>query len=108
MTSGTSNGITTRRDFIKIMAAAGGGLTVGFLVEGCGTLKGAQAMGGGFHPNAWVSIGSDDSVTFLLTPAEMGQGILTSHTQMLAEELEVPLSKVKTVFAPADYDAFGV
>ncbi len=98
----------SRRLFMKVMAAAGGGLTVGFLVEGCGHAKGVQVLGGGFHPNAWVSIGADDSVAFALTQAEMGQGVLTSHTQMLAEELEVPLERIQVQFAPVDFGAYGV
>jgi isoquinoline 1-oxidoreductase beta subunit len=98
----------TRRGFMKIMAVAGGGLTVGFLVEGCKHVSGGQALGGGFHPNAWVRITPDNVVTFFLDRAEMGQGVTTSHTQLLCEELEVSPDQVKVEFAPADYDAFGV
>src|SRR5687767_11369915 len=98
----------SRRGFMKIMAVAGGGMTVGFLVEGCSHVSGGQALGGGFHPNSWVKITPDNTVTFFLDRAEMGQGVTTSHAQLLAEELEIAPDKINVQFAPADYDAFGV
>ncbi|HEY4220353.1 MAG TPA: xanthine dehydrogenase family protein molybdopterin-binding subunit [Myxococcota bacterium] len=107
MTSTTPT-VTTRRGFMKVLGVAGGGLSVGFLLDGCAHVSGGQALGGAFHPNAWVTVGSDDKVIFFLDRAEMGQGILTSHVQMLCEEIEVAPDKVKVEFAPADYDAYGV
>ena len=77
---------TSRRDFIKLAALAGGGFSLGFLVDGCAHLKGAQALGGAFHPNAWLRITPDNKITFIIDRAEMGQGMMTSHVQMLCEE----------------------
>ncbi|MEW5850173.1 MAG: xanthine dehydrogenase family protein molybdopterin-binding subunit [Myxococcota bacterium] len=98
----------SRRGFIKLVALTGGGFSLGFLVEGCAHLKGAQALGGAFHPNAWVRITPDNVITFFLDRAEMGQGILTSHVQLLCEELEVDPARVRVEFAPADREAFGI
>ncbi|MEN8180047.1 MAG: xanthine dehydrogenase family protein molybdopterin-binding subunit [Pseudomonadota bacterium] len=91
----------TRRDFIKISAAAGGGLLVGFPFTGLS--KDAMNTGGdSFKPNAWITIGSDDQVTLQVASSEMGQGILTGIAMILAEELDADWSKVKAEFAPAD------
>jgi CO/xanthine dehydrogenase Mo-binding subunit len=81
---------------------------VGFLVDGCAHVSGQQALGGAFHPNAWISVGSDDVIHFYLDRAEMGQGVYTSHAQLLAEELEVRPERIQVEFAPADYDKYGV
>ena len=55
-----------------------------------------------FAPNAWVRVNSDDTITVVIDRAEMGQGVVTSLATLVAEELEVELSKVRTEFAPAD------
>jgi isoquinoline 1-oxidoreductase beta subunit len=57
--------------------------------------------------NAWVTIGTDSSVTILCPSAEMGQGVMTSLPLMLAEELDADWSKVKVEFAPANPKVFG-
>ena len=51
--------------------------------------------------NAWVRISVDDTVTLLIDKSEMGQGVVTSLSMLLAEELECDWKKIKTEFAPA-------
>ena len=99
--------MTSRRGFLKIAAVAGGGLSIGFLVDGCAHVSGAAKIGGGFHPNAWLRITPNDKITFFCDRAEMGQGIMTSHAQLLAEELEVDVSNIDVEFALADADSYG-
>ena len=53
-------------------------------------------------PNAYIHIGTDESVTFWITKSEMGQGPTTACAQMLAEELECDWSKVRVQIAPVD------
>lgn len=87
----------SRRDFIKVSAVAGGGVALGFVLPGRGV-----ADGGGGHasPNAWIKVGSDNSVTIMCARSEMGQDVYTSLAMLVAEELEVDVNKVEVEFAP--------
>jgi len=58
-------------------------------------------------PSAYIHIGADDAVTFVIVKGEMGQGIVTALSQVLAEELDCDWSKVRTEFAPVDPGAYG-
>ncbi|MGE4244308.1 molybdopterin cofactor-binding domain-containing protein [Ramlibacter sp.] len=95
----------TRRGFLTLT----GGLVIGFVLPP----SRAQAQGGLFapppanKPNAYIRIGTDDSVTFLIPKSEMGQGPTTACSQMLAEELECDWSKVRMQVAPVDPDLYG-
>src|SRR3954462_1260647 len=90
-----------RRTFLKVSAAAGGGLLVsGWLPEGPGFDPALEAAGV-FEPNVWVRIGADDSVTMTLTMLEMGQGVMTSMPMLVAEELDIDWTSIKTEGAPA-------
>ncbi|MGH7546454.1 MAG: molybdopterin cofactor-binding domain-containing protein, partial [Gemmatimonadota bacterium] len=91
----------TRRDFLKVGAAAGGGLLIAVYVPGCGPKRGPAAEPP-FKPNAWVRVGTDDVVTVVVDKSEMGQGVLTSLPMLVAEELDADWSKVRIESAPAD------
>jgi len=87
----------SRRDFLKTGAAAGGVLLLGVALPS----SRAQAAGTTSMPNAWIKIGSDDSITILSARSEMGQGVYTALPTLVAEELEVDLAKIKVEIAPA-------
>lgn len=89
----------TRRDFIKVTGAAGGGLVLALYLPGC---EGRGARGATFEPNAWVRIADDGTITLIVDRSEMGQGVTTSLPMLLAEELEVDLDAVSFEFAPAN------
>ena len=58
--------------------------------------------------NAFLHIATDGMVSCYTGKIEMGQGIITSLAQMMADELNVPLAKVKMVMGDTDlcpYDA---
>ncbi|MFO1466650.1 MAG: xanthine dehydrogenase family protein molybdopterin-binding subunit [Steroidobacteraceae bacterium] len=55
-----------------------------------------------FKPNAFIRIGADDQVTLVVSMAEMGQGVLTSLAQLLADDLEVDWRKIRVEQAPVD------
>ncbi len=57
--------------------------------------------------NAFVQVGTDDTVTLYIHKAEMGQGTVTSLSMLLAEELECDWKKIRTEFPGVDPVAFG-
>ena len=88
-----------RRGFIKISSAAAGGLLVGFCLPGRSELAG-QSVSAVKNLNAFIHIGTDDLVTFIIHKPENGQGTTTSLAQLLAEELEVDWKKIRWEYAP--------
>jgi isoquinoline 1-oxidoreductase beta subunit len=101
-----------RRSFFKTGAAAAGGLMVGFYLPERSKLA-ADSPGGTTAStlprlNAFVRVGTDDSVTLTIHRAELGQGSVTALSMLLAEELECDWNKVNTEFAPVDPANYGV
>ncbi len=90
----------TRRDFIKVTGAAGGGLVLAVYLPGCE--RRAAVTSAIFEPNSWIRIAGDGTITLVVDRSEMGQGVTTSLPMLLAEELEVDVEAVRFEFAPAD------
>jgi isoquinoline 1-oxidoreductase beta subunit len=88
-----------RRGFLKVGSAAAGGLLVGFYFPGRGELLG-QSPSSAKNLNAFVHIGTDDWITFIIHKPENGQGTTTSLSQLLAEELEADWKKIRWEYAP--------
>jgi isoquinoline 1-oxidoreductase subunit beta len=88
-----------RRQFLKTSA----GLVIGFTVAPRAGLQALQAAAPKPlpDPNAFLRIGSDETVTVLLAHSEMGQGIWTTLPMLVAEELGCDWSKVRVEHAPA-------
>ena len=92
----------SRRDFVVVLTATGGGLMLGWRVgDTSGTATAATAPPG-FAPNAFIRIGRDGRVTMIIGQVEMGQGMYTAMPMLLAEELEVGLDQVQLEHAPPD------
>lgn len=89
-----------RRDFLRVSAALGGGLLVGFHVPDIA--RAATPPPADFAPNAFVRIAPDGKVTVIINKAEMGQGPTTSLSMLLAEELDADWEQVGFEFAPVD------
>lgn len=89
--------MSSRRSFLKTTIAFSGGLALGFRfpVEKTDT-------GGGFSPNVWLKIGTDDSVTVIASAMELGQGSMTAAPMFVAEELDVDWNKIRVEWAGAD------
>ncbi|HEX5430996.1 MAG TPA: xanthine dehydrogenase family protein molybdopterin-binding subunit [Bryobacteraceae bacterium] len=94
----------SRRGFLKAGAASAGGLMVGFYLPENSKLAADTAASAKL--NAFVRIGTDDSVTFYIHKSEMGQGTVTSLSMLLAEELECDWKKIRTEFPGVD-PAYG-
>ncbi|MDP3641636.1 MAG: molybdopterin-dependent oxidoreductase [Bacteroidota bacterium] len=97
-----------RRDFVKLL---GGGLFIYFQLGEFLTGVAAEAAQQRSLPkdyNAFLHISEDGTVTCLIGKIEMGQGIITSFPQMVADELDTPLESVKMVMGDTElcpYDA---
>jgi isoquinoline 1-oxidoreductase beta subunit len=90
----------TRREFLQAASAAGGALVIGFTLPGCS--EAGAPPGPPLEPNAWLRIGTDESILVMVDRSEMGQGVATSLPMLLAEELEADWSRIRIEFAPAD------
>jgi isoquinoline 1-oxidoreductase beta subunit len=98
----------SRRDFLK---ASGGLLLAVSLPEsiaqsGPGRTVGASA-GAAFTPNAFVRIGTDNTVTVIVKHVEMGQGTYTGLPTLVAEELDADWSQIRAEGAPADAKVYN-
>jgi len=105
-TSETGNGMK-RRSFLKIV---GGGIIVFFQPWGALEIIGAQTQRRTLTQdyNAFLQIAEDGTVSCFTGKIEMGQGVITSLAQMMADELNVPIGKVKMIMGDTDlcpYDA---
>ena len=52
--------------------------------------------------NGWIKIAADGAVVLAMPRSEMGQGVHTALAMLVAEELDVPLSRVRLEQAGAD------
>jgi isoquinoline 1-oxidoreductase len=100
----------TRREFLK---AVGGGIVIFFCIGDSSVLE-AQRGGRGYPDdfNAYLRIGADGGITCFTGKIEMGQGIVTSLAQMLADEIDASLDSVDmvmgdTALCPWDMGTFG-
>jgi nicotinate dehydrogenase subunit B len=91
----------SRRNFLKNCGA----LIVSFsAVSLTGTATGAQGQFGTHASHvdpekldSWLAIGADGTITAYTGKCDFGQGIFTAQTQLVAEELCVPLARVKLI-----------
>ena len=92
---------SSRRDFIKIAASAGGGLFLGFnwfnSTAAPVVLDAKAIAAGSVNFNAYLSIGTDNIITIVSPNPEIGQGIKTAFPMVVAEELDADWKQVKTV-----------
>jgi len=116
---GTQNRVDLgRRNALKF-----GGLAIAFAwTAGSGTVRAAvnarrqpgdvaAAMADGnppFAPNAFIRIDADGLVRLVMPNVEMGQGIYTGASMMLAEELDIGLDQIKIEHAPPNEALYGM
>ena len=89
---------SNRRDFLKTTSITTSGLIMGVVLPG--TVRETMAAGTLHTPNAWVHIADDNSITLISARSEMGQGVYTSMPMLIAEELNVDVTKVTVAAAP--------
>ncbi len=98
-----------RRGFLQVGASSAAGLMLGFYLPESSKLaaQAGDAAGGAAKVNAYIYISPDDTVTFMIHKVEMGQGTVTSLSQLLADELECDWGKFRTEFPPVNTKDFG-
>jgi isoquinoline 1-oxidoreductase beta subunit len=101
MTESSSTRKLTRRTMLKATAAAGGGLVLSVSIPRLNAALAAEPNAD-FAPNAFIRIDQDSKVTFTIPQVEMGQGIYTALSMILAEELDAPFDAVTAIAAPPD------
>lgn len=112
-----------RRDFIKLVGVAGGGLVLAVYLEGCAsdipetaTVAPASSTSTvppttststptppfGWAPSIYLKLDPTGTLTVTAFRSEMGQGIRTAIAMLIAEELDVDWGSVRIEQAPAD------
>jgi isoquinoline 1-oxidoreductase beta subunit len=66
----------------------------------------ATAASAAFAPNAFIRVGTDDTVTVLVKHIEFGQGPLTGLTTLVAEELDADWSQMRAEHAPSNVELY--
>ena len=104
-TSSTAPENASRRSFLKTSIAAGSGLVIGFYLPG--PLKSAMAQTSSaapivYPPNAFIRIAPDSTISIIINKAEMGQGVFTSMSQLIAEELNCGWKNILPIGAGVD------
>src|SRR5690625_2927575 len=94
----------SRRQFLRGSAVVGGRLLIGFQLTGCDATPYPDGDNEVFRPNAFVQIDRAGQIIFHLPKAEMGQGVYTGLTTILAEELAVDPRRIEVRFAQVHPD----
>ena len=102
---------SSRRNFLKLAATAGGGLLLGFNWTSADAttptvVSEAAVAAGNVEFNSYLSIAPDGIVTILSPNPEIGQGIKTAFPMIVAEELDVDWKRVNIVQAALDKKKF--
>jgi isoquinoline 1-oxidoreductase beta subunit len=108
------NNQLTRRDFIKLVGAAGGSLVLAVYLDACASDSpipvtvtplsptSTARPPVNWAPNLYLKMDQDGILTIYAFRSEMGQGIRTAIAMLIAEELDVDWSSVRIEQAPAD------
>jgi CO/xanthine dehydrogenase Mo-binding subunit len=89
----------SRRSFMR----QSGALIVGFSAAGVAGRFGLTSTlaqgsrGRDAQLDSWIAIAADGQITAYTGKCELGQGIFTTQTQLIAEELSVPIGRVRLI-----------
>jgi len=95
-----------RRALLVSGVGAAGALVVGWGLmpprDRLGAVDALPAHDGEVGLNGWIKIAADGAVMLAMHRSEMGQGTHTALAMLVAEELDVPLARVRLFGAPVD------
>lgn len=90
----------SRRKFLKTGGTITGGLLLSFFVPASAKRFAPTLSSVPFVPNAYLNIAPDNTIKVILAHVEMGQGIWTTLSMLIAEELDCDWDKVTVEHAP--------
>jgi isoquinoline 1-oxidoreductase subunit beta len=90
----------SRRAFLGVGLAAGGGLLLTLNLPRTADASEPLGEGGGTQLDPFISIAPDGLVTIVAKNPEIGQGMKTTLPMLIAEELDADWSQVRTEQAP--------
>ncbi|WP_411031247.1 molybdopterin cofactor-binding domain-containing protein [Spongiimicrobium sp. 3-5] len=94
-----------RRNFFRITALSGGGILLGtFIPLGC---AGERKVLPDWEPNFFIKISPDNSITFVSSQSELGQGTSTGLAMIAADELGVSMEDLKIEFGIGSTERYG-
>jgi isoquinoline 1-oxidoreductase beta subunit len=93
----------SRRSFVSL--AGGTAFLLGFYVPLRKTSEAAEHAE--LAPNAFIRIDPQGEVTLIMPQVEMGQGVYTSLSMVMAEELDADWGRVRVEHAPADVQHYA-
>lgn len=92
----------SRRSFVKSIGLASGGLLLACNTSIFSDKEETPQNLENFNPNLFVQLNSDGSVILIASRSEMGNGVRTSLTSVIADEMEADWSKVTVKQAVGD------
>lgn len=96
----------SRRNFLR--AGLAGGLLLGVqFASGKVALAQEETAPGAFAPDAFIRVPASGPVTLIMPQVEMGQGIYTALTMLIAEEMDLDLAQITLEAAPASDALYG-
>jgi isoquinoline 1-oxidoreductase beta subunit len=95
----------SRRGFLRTSGLVSGGLVIGFALPGCssGPVP-VLPLAGALTPNAFVQISPNNDIRFYCPRDEMGQGVTTGLTTLVAEDLDIDPATIIVELASAHGD----
>jgi isoquinoline 1-oxidoreductase subunit beta len=96
----------SRRQLLHAGAVGGAALLLGVNLKS-GQVAAAIPNQPPFAPDAFIRIANDGRATLIMPQTEMGQGIYTALSMLIAEELDLPLDGVTLEAAPASDRLYG-
>lgn len=96
----------TRRGLLKLVGLGGGGFMIA-----CGLAPATSVFAAGNAApnefNAFVRVGTDNTVTVVIKHLDKGQGVTTGLTTIVAEEMDAAWQQMRWTFAPADASRYN-
>jgi isoquinoline 1-oxidoreductase beta subunit len=90
-----------------LRALAGGGLMLAIGLPAGRLAVAREGDDAVFAPDAFIRIGADGATTLIMPQVEMGQGIYTAISMLIAEELDISLDHVRLEAAPPSDALYG-